>query len=464
LEAGTAPADVHAQAEGTVGQKLALSTVLAYCAPTFGAGFMFLLVPIHLPNYATDVLLMSPLVMGAILGGSRLWDAIADPIAGHLSDRTRSRLGRRRPWILASIVPMALAYALIWTSPQGLTTNQLTVWMALAVFSFYTASTSLIIPHLAFGAELTSSYHDRTRLFGWRHAIWSAGGLAALLAVWRFTSGEHAPRQVAVDQAVVAAVLTAVGAALAVLLLRERESSTVRAAATPWSAYFDVLQNPHARLILVVYLIESIGAATITTLTQFIARYVVGRPELTSVFICCYFVPTLFSVPLWVWLSRRYGKKNLWLFSMWVTGLSFGALFFLGEGSVLLLVVIAAIAGTAGGCGSVVGPSVQADCIDWDEYVTGERKEGAYFAAWNFALKAAFGITSLWTGLALELSGFQPNVEQSETTQLALRTMVSLVPLACYAIGASLFARFGLGELQHAEIRRALDERAAANA
>jgi GPH family glycoside/pentoside/hexuronide:cation symporter len=365
--------------------------------------------------------------------------------------------------MLASILPMALAYAMIWTSPEGLDKSQLIAWMAVAVFSFYTASTSLIIPHLAFGAELTASYHDRTRLFGWRHAIWSAGGIAALLAVWRFTSGEHAPRQVAIDQAVVASVLTAVGAAVAVLLLRERDSSAVRAAATPWSAYLDVLRNPHARLILIVYLIENIGAATITTLTQFVARYVIGRPELTSVFICCYFVPTLFSVPLWVWLSRRYGKKNLWQFSMWVTGLSFGSLFFVGQGSVLLLVVIAVVAGTAGGCGAVVGPSVQADCIDWDEYVTGERKEGAYFAAWNFALKASFGITSLWTGLALEFSGFQPNVEQSDTTQLALRTMVSLVPLACYAVGAFLFARFGLGELQHAEIRRALDERTAAS-
>jgi GPH family glycoside/pentoside/hexuronide:cation symporter len=260
----------------------------------------------------------------------------------------------------------------------------------------------------------------------------------------------------------VAAVLTGVGAAISVLLLREREAGRVRGGGTPWSAYADVLRNPHARLILIVYLIENVGAATITSLTPYIAPYIIGRPELTPLFIFCYFVPTVVSAPLWVTLSRRYGKTNLWLFAMWLTGLSFGCLFFLGRDSVELLIVIAVVAGTAGGCGAVVGPSVQADCIDWDEYVTGERKEGAYFAAWNFALKVAFGITALWTGVALQMSGFQPNVEQTETTQLALRLMCSLVPLVCYAIGAVLFARFGLGELQHAEIRRALDERASA--
>ena len=437
-----------------------MPTILAYCAPALGAGFMFLLLPLYLIKYATDVLLISPAVMGLIFGVSRLWDAIADPIAGHLSDRTRSQLGRRRPWMLASVVPVALAYWLAWTPPAWLSPEALIAWMAVAVFSFYTATTVLIIPHTALGAELTRSYHDRTRLFGFRHMAWSAGGLAALAAMSRFTSGSVPQRVAAADQAVVAALLTAVGTLIAVLLLRERESARVRGGGNPWSAYTDVLRNPHARLILFVFLIENVGAATISILTPFIGPYIIGRPELTPFFIVCYFVPTLVSVPLWVWLSRRYGKKSLWLFSMWTTALAFGALFFLDRGTVELLVVIAVIGGTAAGCGAVVGPSVQADCIDWDEYVTGERKEGAYFAAWNFMLKAAFGITSLWTGLALEFSGFQPNAEQGETTRLALRILYSLVPLACYAVGASLFARFGLGELQHAEIRRALDERA----
>ncbi len=448
-------------ADSAAGERLALQTVLAYCAPALGVSFMFLVIPLYLMKYATDVLLMSPAVMGFILAGARLWDAFADPIAGHLSDRTHSRLGRRRPWILASIVPLALAYGMVWTSPASLSANALVVWMGLAVFTFYTASTVLVIPHLALGAELTPSSQERTRLFGWRHVAWTAGGLAGLLVLWRFTSGDHPPREVAADQAVVAAVLTAVCAAVCVLLLRERESGPTRSA-PPWSAYADVLRNPHARLILVVFLIENIGLATITVLVPFLAPYVIGRPELTPLFLAFYFVAMLVSTPLWVWLARRYEKKSLWRFSMWVTGLAFGGLFFLERDAVLLLSAIAVVAGTAGGCGGVVGPSVQADCIDWDEYVTGERKEGAYFAAWNFALKAAFGLTSLWTGVALELAGFRPNVEQTEATQLWLRVMCSAVPLAAYATGALLFARFGLGALQHGEIRRALDERAAA--
>jgi Na+/melibiose symporter-like transporter len=136
-------------------------------------------------------------------------------------------------------------------------------------------------------------------------------------------------------------------------------------------------------------------------------------------------------------------------------------MFFLQENSVVLICVLAVLAGTAGGCGAVVGPSVQTDCIDWDEWKTGERKEGAYFAAWNFVFKGASGITNMLTGIALSASGFVPNVAQTDTAKLALLVLYAIFPLVCYGIGSLLFARFRLGEREHAEIRAALDERAA---
>jgi GPH family glycoside/pentoside/hexuronide:cation symporter len=110
----------------------------------------------------------------------------------------------------------------------------------------------------------------------------------------------------------------------------------------------------------------------------------------------------------------------------------------------------------------MVGPSVQADIVDYDELVTGERKEGMYFATLNFVRKAASAITGFLTGLALQWVGFVPNIEQTETTKLAIRSLQALFPFASFALGLALFLRFRLGESEHARIRAQLARRARA--
>ena len=117
------------------------------------------------------------------------------------------------------------------------------------------------------------------------------------------------------------------------------------------------------------------------------------------------------------------------------------------------------IGGVGGGCGAVVGPSIKADVIDYDELVTGERKEGSYFAVWNFVRKSAFGLTAMLTGFALQASGFQPNVEQTEQAKLAMSVLIGLVPGFFYGAGTLLFLRFGLNEREHAAVRAELDAR-----
>jgi Na+/melibiose symporter-like transporter len=141
------------------------------------------------------------------------------------------------------------------------------------------------------------------------------------------------------------------------------------------------------------------------------------------------------------------------------TAVSFGGMFFLEAGSVGLLMTLAVCAGAAASCGGMMGPSIQADVIDWDEHATGERKEGAYFAAWNFVFKCATALTQMLTGFVLTFSGYVPNVAQSADTKLAILALYALFPLACYAIGAALFARFRLDAAGYAVIRRELDAR-----
>jgi GPH family glycoside/pentoside/hexuronide:cation symporter len=281
--------------------------------------------------------------------------------------------------------------------------------------------------------------------------------------------GTDVVRERAFQLAMVASAVMATLLIGAVTQLRERADFQGRVNENPFHAFRDVWRNPHARLLIIVTFIENVGSAAIAALTLYVAQYVVGAAVWAPVMILCYMLPSSLSVPLWIPLSRRFGKVRLWMFSMILTGLSFGSMFALPflpgvELRLVYICIAAAFAGLAAGCGGTISPSIQGDVIDYDELQTGERKEGSYFAAWNFVYKSATGVMLLLTGFVLQAAGFQPNQEQSMTVQVAMVTLYGLFPLVCYAIGALLFRKFTLDENAHAEIRRALDEKARAAA
>ena len=149
---------------------LSLGALIAFSAPSAGLGFVFFLATLYLLKFSTDVLFLSPALMGALIGLSKLWDAVSDPLAGYLSDRTRSPMGRRRPWMFASAVPLALAFTWLWSPPEGLGAGGLAAWLGIGLFFFYTAQTAFAVPHLSLGAELSRDHHERTRVFGGRVA------------------------------------------------------------------------------------------------------------------------------------------------------------------------------------------------------------------------------------------------------------------------------------------------------
>ncbi len=459
--------DNGAAARPHIEDRISWTTVVAYGAPGLGAGYMFLLLSLYVMKFATDVLLIAPFVMGIIFSVSRVWDAISDPIVGYLSDRTRHPMGRRRLWMAASIIPIAASFIMLFSPPSDMSGFALAMWVGIGVVGFYSAMTLFFVPHLSLGAELTTNYHERSRLFGLRHAAFTTGSIVALISMQVFINaereGELAVRATASSVALIAAIVMACLIAFAVVRLRERREFQGRVNENPYHAFRDVWRNPHARLLIIVSFIENVGSAAIGALTLYVAEYVVGRIDLAPVIILAYMVPSTISVPLWIPLSRKFGKIRLWIFSMILTGLSFGVMFslpFLEETAAVWTIFIAAMfAGLAAGCGGTVAPSIQGDVIDYDEELTGERKEGSYFAAWNFVYKSAAGVMLLLTGFTLQLSGFEPNQEQTMTVQVAMVSLYGVFPLVCYTIGAVMFMRFRLDEAEHSRIRGVLDDR-----
>ena len=445
--------------------------LFAFGAPAVGAGYMYLLLALYVMKFSTDVLLIAPAIMGLIFSVSRIWDAISDPLVGYLSDRTTTSLGRRRTWILFSFVPIAIGFYAVFAPPVSLSGDALTWWMAASIIGFYSAMTIFFVPHMALGAELSNDYHERSRLFGLRHAFYTVGSILSLGTMMLLLNEEFREggdvRAMAEEYALYAIIAMSVLVLYAVVNLRERPEFQGRLNSSPSSAFRDVWQNPHARLLVIVTFIENVGSSAIAVLTLYVTQYVVGAPLSAPFIILAYMLPSTASVPMWLPLSRRFGKIRVWMVGMALYGLAFGGMFFLPflesvDARLTLIIVMAAFAGLAAGCGGTIGPSVQGDVIDYDEYKTGERKEGSYFAVWNFTYKSALGVMLLLTGFVLEASGFVPNQPQTMTVQIAMVSLYGALPLLCYAIGVVLFSRFKLTEQEYSVIRAELDRRAAA--
>jgi GPH family glycoside/pentoside/hexuronide:cation symporter len=142
-----------------------------------------------------------------------------------------------------------------------------------------------------------------------------------------------------------------------------------------------------------------------------------------------------------------------------LAGAGFAAMFFPGEGDELAAYALGAVIGIGNGTGLVMAASIQADIVDSDEHATGERREGMYFAVWNFVRKSASGLMGFLAGVGLQVVGFVPNAEQPEGVSVMIRGLISLLPAAAFALGLVLFLRFRLTEAEHRRIRAELEQR-----
>lgn len=427
--------------------------LLAYAAPALTGSLLFTAISMYLLKYATDVLLIGPATVGLVFGLSRFWDAVTDPVVGFMSDRTRSPMGRRRPWLLASALPVGIAYVAVWSPPTTLEGHGMVAWLTLSLLLFYTAITAYNVPYTALGAELSIGYHERTRVFSARafgdHAgiVFSAAAIIAL-------ENAPSPRGVAGLLAAGAALVAVTCMLWPAISLRERVEYQGRGGrGNPYRSFGDVFRNPHARLLLGVFFLETLGFHGLVTLLPYMTEYVLLQPGMTGFYLFGAIGATLVSIPVWLPLSRRFGKAPVWTASLALKVGLFLWLGFLGPGDHLSIATITALFGVASGAGAVLGPSLQADVIDSDEASTGERKEGVFFSAWAFAMKAAVGVAILLSGTVLEWTGFQPNTAQGEETLFGMRLLFSYLPVLLHAIAVLMLLRFRLGADAHAALR-----------
>ena len=440
------------------GRTLSTREIISYGLPRFGSAAMFLAVGIYLPKFYTDIVILAPAFIGWTFLIGRLWDGFTDPVMGYLSDRTKSKMGRRRPYFLISAIPVGIAYYFLWSPPHALTGWELFVYLPAVYLLTYTFWTIFSIPHSSLGAELTMDYHERTVLTGVREGLGVTGTLAGTLAPPIFAAALGGERQGYPVMAAMTGILTCILIFVCFFNVRENPEFQKQHPIALKEGLKILFRNRPFRTLVLVFMIALIGNAFVPMLTLFMADYVVkvGRVTYTTV-IVSYLLMAALSIIFWTRLSRKTGKREAWSYALLLSCVVFVLSIYYHEGTWVIWIVLAALAGFGYGATYAFGYSMMADVIDLDELETGRRREGAYFGVWFFLEKGALGLTVFIGMHTLDLMGYVPNQDQTIQVFWAMKFLYSILPAICFGACYFLLRRYPITQQEHERIRAEIE-------
>jgi GPH family glycoside/pentoside/hexuronide:cation symporter len=219
-----------------------------------------------------------------------------------------------------------------------------------------------------------------------------------------------------------------------------------------------VLRNRPFLILLLSYTISAIGSNLPATLILFYVEYVL-QSSLADFFLLLYFVTGIVFLPGWVWLARRIGKKEAWLAAMLINTGAFIGVFFLGPGDAAIYGVLVIASGIGFGATLALPSAIQADVIDYDELLTGSRREGQYVGLWSISKKLAAAI-GVGVGLSiLGWAGYTPNEQQSEQVVFTLRLLYAGIPSLFNLIAFVIALAYPINSDLHGRIRDAVEKR-----
>lgn len=444
---------------------LKTSTLVAYALPGLPLAVATLPVYVFIPTLYSQEFGISLGMIGAILLATRFLDAFSDPIIGILSDRTSSRFGRRKPWLICATPLIVLSIYKLFTPPDEVDSVYLGVWSV----TLTVAWTAMLLPYSAWAAELTGGYHERTRLTAIREAFVLVGtmfaaGLPALLTKMGYPSlSTHA-------FGIASFVVLALPVAIVICAKYVPDVKRVKRKALRWRESFQFLaENAPFRRLLLAYLINATANGLPATLFILFVTHRLEMPEIYGLLLFIYFLSGFAAIPLWYALSKWVSKHRAWCIAMIVaSGAFMWTPFLVGPGDFAIFLVITIISGLAVGADLVLPPSVQADVVDMDTLKSGEQRTGLFFALWSVATKLALGLS---VGIAfplLALVGFnaeatKTGAENSAFALLSLSMIYAFVPVIFKVTAIALMWNFPLSQQRQIEIQNILYQKEAVN-
>jgi len=394
--------------------------------------------------FLTDVARLRPDYAGWAVALPRLWDAINDPLFGLISDRLRTRWGRRRALLLFGSVPLGLSFMLMWFIPPFGQLG-LAVYYALAFIVFDTAFTVVHVGYNSLTPELTSDYDERSSLNGYRMVFSISGTLGAIILAtvlgWYIID-----TRVQFTVLGIGLGLLSIIPPLIVFNITHEKSAEEQPEPLSWpQAMKMTLSNQPFRFVMGLYLLAWTTASILAAMLVYFANYRLRVPEQANYFVLIAEGSAIFFIPVWVWVAQKMDKRQAFILGMltWIVVLL--GISALPANAIGLAYLLAALSGSGIATAYVIPWAMIPDIIEHDQLQTGQRREGSYYAFASFFQKLATALALWGMGQALAFTGYiTPDGSgilpiQPESAVQAIRVFTGPIP-AVLLILAVLFA------------------------
>ena len=442
-------------------EKLSLKTRVGYGIGDIAICLYWSGVGLYLLYFYTDVVGISPSLAGLIYGIGMFWDAITDPFMGYVAERTRTRWGVYRPYLLFGNIPLALSFVLLfWVPPfEG---TILFFFLLFANILHRTCFTLVSVPFSSLTPRITSDSQERTNLTGFRMMGAQTGtNLMALVAfpIIFWVGGE--------DESMGFVVLALVAGLTALLIhtitfLTVKEPSNdhgiERVGGSLKEAARAIGKNMPFWLVFSATLIVGITTIFFGNNLIYYTKYALNLHEHQSTILFTSGIVAFLSIPFWWFISNKIGKKFTWLLSSTLTLLAFIIFYFYQINSLNELLFLVAFIGFGSGAGGILFWSMLPDTIEYGEVLTGVRSESSLYGFMTFAQKGSIAFAIIILGIVLDIIGFQANEVQAENTLTNMKLIMTLIPSLGIATSLVIIYFYPIDAKMHKNLLKKLQE------
>lgn len=447
-------------------EKLPFGVKAGYGVGETGVFIVEMLVRLHLLKFYTDVVGLRAELAGLAAALAIIWDGMTDPLMGMISDRTRSRMGKRRPFILAGGFLMALAVLALLLPPDTNSEWLLFAYLMITYILLNTAMTIIAVPHSALAGELTFDRHIRIELFAYRlfsgniGLILGAGLPGFFVSRYSSESDAYFYAGIAISAVIVAATIITVVATSGHDHSGSESDSDVVGLKTIIGSTKSLLTNKIFMPLLGAYAIAYIGVSINSAIALYYYEYRLKLEQASTDLILVVFI-VVWSLSLvgWILISRKYGKKWPGFTGVFLLGVATCVTYpFFPEGEPVYPMIMAVAGGILVGS-IVLLDSLVADIVDYDELKTGKHREGLFFGFWKLAIKVSRAVSLGLSGLMLALIGFVPNQEQTQEVSDRLGFFFGPGVGAFFIIGSLIFLFMPMTDDMHVRIQKLLTKK-----
>ena len=442
------------------GTKLSFKEKVGYGLGDTASHFVWDMVGFWILIFYTDTFGISAAAAGTIMLIARAWDMISDPIMGIIADRTTTKWGKFRPYILWLALPYSILAVLTFTTPNFNETGKV-IYAGVTYFLLMTVFTGINLPYSSLGAVMTGNTYERAGLNSYRFVFAFAGQLivtgTALTLANYFGKGDDAKGYQ--YTLILFAMISFILFMITFKSTKERIQPPKEQNESLKQDFKNLLKNKPWIIMFFVGIISFVMFAMQNLSIAYYFKYYIGKEENVQLFNVIGTIALIVAIPFSKPLSKRFGKRNVYLASSILSGLFFMALYLPGVKDLTLIYTLNILAKMSYAPAVPLLWTMLGDTADYSEWKTGRRSTGLVFSAATFAQKAGWGIGGALAGWMLALFNFVPNVEQTETAITGIKLMISVFPGILYMSCAILLYFYTIDHQTCLVMQAELDDR-----